>query len=142
MVNTRYCEQREDVDRTPIAQDFFRRFSSRLSGLMGPQALGNFASEEPSCSGRRASQRIRKVADTNSPKPSLIPLQLASLCLDCEMITSAHGRCIACGSVALLNIAKTLSHPHNVQLPRSANLARIAIASVPEVCCGGFHQGT
>jgi len=39
---------------------------------------------------------------------SFVPLRRASLCLDCETITSAHSCCQACGSHALLNIARTL----------------------------------
>jgi hypothetical protein len=40
---------------------------------------------------------------------SFVPLQQASLCLDCEMITSAQTHCFACGSVALMNLARTLN---------------------------------
>jgi hypothetical protein len=47
----------------------------------------------------------------NSSAESLIPLQAANLCLDCETITAAHARCVACGSVALLNVARALSRP-------------------------------
>ncbi len=57
---------------------------------------------------------------------SLIPLPLASLCLDCEMITAAHGRCVACGSSALLNVARTLSRPGRMKFLRpSADVAQI-----------------
>jgi len=45
----------------------------------------------------------------NVTKLSLVPLQQANLCLDCDMITAAHTHCCACGSVALLNIARTLN---------------------------------
>jgi hypothetical protein len=45
----------------------------------------------------------------NLTKLSLIPLQQASLCLDCETITAAHTHCFACGSAALLNLARTLN---------------------------------
>ena len=41
----------------------------------------------------------------------LVPLGQASLCLDCEMITTAHTNCAACGSRALLNVARALSRP-------------------------------
>jgi hypothetical protein len=41
-------------------------------------------------------------------KFSLVPLRQASLCLDCDMISAAHTHCAACGSVALLNLARTL----------------------------------
>jgi hypothetical protein len=46
----------------------------------------------------------------NSYDVNLVPLQNASLCLDCEAITSAHTTCLCCGSQALLNIARILSH--------------------------------
>jgi hypothetical protein len=45
----------------------------------------------------------------NVSKLSLVPLQHASLCVDCEMITVAHTHCCACGSAALLNLARTLN---------------------------------
>jgi len=34
----------------------------------------------------------------NNSNPSLITLQQASLCLDCEMLTAAHKNCLACVS--------------------------------------------
>jgi len=43
---------------------------------------------------------------------SLVPLRYASLCLDCETITAAHINCHACGSRALLNVARALNRPH------------------------------
>jgi hypothetical protein len=42
---------------------------------------------------------------------SLVPLQQASLCLDCETITAAQTKCHACGSRALLNLARALDEP-------------------------------
>jgi hypothetical protein len=39
----------------------------------------------------------------------LVPLRQASLCLDCDMITAAHTHCLACGSIALMSLAKTLN---------------------------------
>lgn len=45
----------------------------------------------------------------NASTLSLVPFQQASLCLDCEMITAAHTHCSVCGSVALLNLARTLN---------------------------------
>lgn len=39
----------------------------------------------------------------------IVPLQQASLCLDCEVITAAQTHCTACGSRALLGIAGILS---------------------------------
>jgi hypothetical protein len=39
---------------------------------------------------------------------SLVPLRQASLCIDCETITTAQTNCYACGSRALLNIARAL----------------------------------
>jgi hypothetical protein len=46
----------------------------------------------------------------NKHEINLVPLQQASLCLDCEAITAAHTTCLCCGSQALLNIARILSH--------------------------------
>jgi hypothetical protein len=45
----------------------------------------------------------------NTSKLSLVPLCQASLCMDCDMITAADTHCIACGSAALLNLAKALN---------------------------------
>jgi hypothetical protein len=47
----------------------------------------------------------------NASNLSLVPLQQASLCLDCETITAANTNCHACGSRALLNIARALDQP-------------------------------
>lgn len=47
----------------------------------------------------------------NSDSPSLVPLRHASLCLDCDVISAAQTNCIACGSSALLSIARTLGRP-------------------------------
>jgi hypothetical protein len=46
----------------------------------------------------------------NSYDINLVPLQQASLCLDCEAITAAHTTCLCCGSQALLNVARILDH--------------------------------
>lgn len=40
---------------------------------------------------------------------SLVPLQQASLCMDCETITAGYTHCLGCGSRALLNLARVLS---------------------------------
>jgi len=47
----------------------------------------------------------------NSDYPSLVPLRQASLCLDCDVISAAQTNCVACGSSALMSIARTLSRP-------------------------------
>ena len=65
----------------------------------------------------------------NKPNPSLIPLQRASLCLDCETITPAQKSCLACGSAALLNIARALGGP---QYPGIAGLRSTAIGCAPQ----------
>jgi hypothetical protein len=64
----------------------------------------------------------------NKSNPSLIPLQRASLCLDCEVITPAQKSCLACGSAALLNVARALSGP---QYAGIAGLGNPAITGVP-----------
>jgi hypothetical protein len=61
----------------------------------------------------------------NVTKLSFVPLQQASLCLDCDMITAGHTHCFACGSVALLNIARTLNgEEHTHMAPQG--LTRVA----------------
>lgn len=47
----------------------------------------------------------------NTSNLSLVPLHQASLCLDCETITAAQSNCHACGSRALLSIARVLNQP-------------------------------
>jgi hypothetical protein len=64
----------------------------------------------------------------NNSNPSLIPSQRASLCLDCEVITPAHKTCLACGSAALLNVARALSGRGHAGIAR---LNSTAIAAVP-----------
>ena len=59
----------------------------------------------------------------NISKLSLVPLQQASLCLDCDMITAAHTHCYACGSVALLDLAKTLNGGYATSTPRELVMA-------------------
>lgn len=76
-----------------------------------------------------------------TPKISVIPLQLASLCLDCEMITPASGRCMACGSGALLNVARTLSEPEIKQTP-SRNTALLAHVAGTRAGYGDFLHST
>ena len=69
-------------------------------------------------------------------KQSLIPLQRASLYLDCEIITPAQKSCLACGSAALLNVARALSGSH---YSGTAGLSNTAIAGVPR---RHYQQGT
>jgi hypothetical protein len=45
----------------------------------------------------------------NTTNVSLVPLQQASLCMDCETITAGYTHCLGCGSRALLNLARVLS---------------------------------
>jgi len=46
---------------------------------------------------------------------TFIPLSQASLCLDCEMITAETMSCAACGSSALMNVARTLGQPRHTR---------------------------
>lgn len=64
----------------------------------------------------------------NASRPSLVPLQHASLCMDCEMITAAHTHCSACGSAALLNLARTLNGGDDF-IPMHKALATVASTS-------------
>jgi hypothetical protein len=59
---------------------------------------------------------------TNISEMSLVPLQQAALCLDCEMITSAQTHCFACGSVALMSLARTLNGHVEETTPLRADL--------------------
>jgi hypothetical protein len=58
----------------------------------------------------------------NTSKLSLVPLQQASLCLDCDMISAAHTHCFGCGSAALLNLARTLDGRRYSDLMPRANV--------------------
>ena len=74
----------------------------------------------------------------NSSTQSLIPLQAANLCLDCETITAAHARCVACGSMALLNVARALSGPSARQYRPSP----VQIVSTHAARSGDFVHST
>jgi hypothetical protein len=64
----------------------------------------------------------------NTSNVGLVPLQQASLCLDYEAIAASHAKCPACGSGALLNVARALSRPDYAGLLCPTNLA---IAEIP-----------
>jgi hypothetical protein len=64
----------------------------------------------------------------NITELSLVPLQHASLCLDCDMITAAHTHCCACGSAALLNLARTLNG-EDFARPLPGTLSAIGISA-------------
>ncbi len=66
----------------------------------------------------------------NTRSVSLVPLQQASLCLDCETITTAHTNCLACGSRALLNLARVLSQ-HSSDRLRSVSTAAVPMSLSP-----------
>jgi hypothetical protein len=61
-------------------------------------------------------------------KQSLIPLQRASLYLDCEIITPAQKSCLARGSAALIECCPGLER---ISLRGYAGLSNTAIAGVP-----------
>jgi hypothetical protein len=58
---------------------------------------------------------------------SAVPLVQANLCLDCEAITAANTNCLACGSRALLNVARVLSQPSS-DVCRAGNPIPISMA--------------
>jgi hypothetical protein len=64
---------------------------------------------------------------------SLVPLQQASLCLDCETITTAQTNCHRCGSRALLNLARALDQPcyRTLFRPDHAGIAAMAHKRIP-----------
>lgn len=67
---------------------------------------------------------------------SVVPFQQASLCLDCETITAAHTNCLACGSRALLNIARVLSHrPSSLSCTEGTPILQMSVLS-------GFQRKT
>jgi len=66
----------------------------------------------------------------NSTNLSLVPLQQASLCLDCETITTAHTNCLACGSRALLNLARVLSQ-HSSDCSRRVSTEAVPMSLSP-----------
>ena len=59
----------------------------------------------------------------NFSEISVVPLCQASLCLDCEMITAAETHCLTCGSVALLNLARTLNGEESGSAEHGADIA-------------------
>ena len=66
----------------------------------------------------------------NTIEFSLVPLRQASLCLDCDMISAAHTHCAACGSAALLNLARTLDGKgYGDFVPKPTTVAHIAARS-------------
>jgi len=72
----------------------------------------------------------------NFESSSFVPLQQASLCLDCDVISAAHTRCLACGSQALLNVARALSRPNH------AGFLRAPMAASSQRKIGDFLQST
>ena len=78
--------------------------------------------------------RSRKESDRSEVSPlnlSLIPLRQASLCLDCETITTARTDCHACGSRALLNVARALDR----QRPSDLVCSRKNTIRQPDISC-------
>jgi hypothetical protein len=76
----------------------------------------------------------------NNSNPSLITLQQASLCLDCEMLTAAHKNCLACVSRALLSVARALSRPEYAGLVCLNNTAMAEVPTKRPVCGTDFLQ--
>jgi hypothetical protein len=57
-------------------------------------------------------------------KNTMIPLNHAVLCLDCNSISEANRECPACSSRALLNLSAILDRPIEI-----ANSPKLAIAA-------------
>jgi hypothetical protein len=57
-------------------------------------------------------------------KNTMIPLNHAVLCLDCNSISDANRECPACSSRALLNLSAILDRPIEI-----ANSPKLAIAA-------------
>ena len=67
----------------------------------------------------------------NTSELSLVPLQQANLCLDCEMITASQTRCFACGSVALMSLARALNGKSSYSKPAARNVVLLNGSSSP-----------
>lgn len=78
----------------------------------------------------------------NATNVSLVPLQHASLCLDCETITASQSRCHACGSSALMNVARALSQPGYKKLSYNSHSAIAGMASLHKPFRGDFLHST
>ncbi len=76
----------------------------------------------------------------NNSNFSLVPLQQANLCLDCEAITAAHTNCLCCGSQALLSIARILNHRNEPAL-MAKNPIPICMASARQRAVSGMANG-
>lgn len=72
---------------------------------------------------------------------SLVPLREASLCVDCEMITASQTRCLACGSVALMSLARTLNGRASYSKPVRRNAVRINDSSPRHLQPSAFKNG-
>jgi len=68
----------------------------------------------------------------NASKISAVPLQHANLCMDCEAITAAPTNCLACGSRALLSIARVLNQRALAE-PAQREVPAILQITVPSV---------
>ncbi len=77
----------------------------------------------------------------NTSNLSLVPLRQASLCLDCETITTAHTNCYACGSRALLNVARALDQQRPSDLACSGRAAVVQMSAPFVRQRDTFHQG-
>lgn len=69
----------------------------------------------------------------NSANFNVVPLRQASLCMDCETITAAHTNCLACGSQALLGLARVLSEP-------SSDFSRRVSTEVVPISLSPLHK--
>jgi hypothetical protein len=78
----------------------------------------------------------------NTSNLSLVPLRQASLCLDCETITTAHANCHACGSQALLNVARALDRRHPSDLAWSMTPVVVQMSSSHVRQRDTYHRGT
>jgi hypothetical protein len=77
----------------------------------------------------------------NTSNLSLVPLRQASLCLDCETITTAHANCHACGSQALLNVARALDRQRPSDLAWSRTPVVVQMSVPLSRQRDAFHRG-
>jgi hypothetical protein len=125
------------------AKELLRRFDPRRVGFgIDDFQRSDFTGDEKPNAGRQPSPNKVEESKVNASKLSLVPLQMASLCLDCEMITATNGRCVACGSVALLSVARTLSRPGRIELGETDHPAASRMATNRSPQYGDFLHST
>jgi hypothetical protein len=120
---------RFDVGMPSNARGLRTRFSSLLVGFGMIWASTERSRESHlNYAGRGRAEQQDSGWETSISNLSIVPLRQASLCLDCETITTAHTNCHACGSRALLNVARALDQQGPAHLVRARRTAIVQIS--------------